>query len=470
MKEALVDIVVLVHDKADWAELCVRSVESFTKNPHRLIVVDMASQEPETKALFEKWKERGHTVVHLADNKSFSHGVNVGVRTGSSKFCIVLNDDAIVTEGWDSALLTDINQSQVGLVGARSNFAAGAQGGQKCHGDPPWLVFVCVCFQRKHFEHVGGMDDVTFDGFSAEDIDFSWKIVKAGLKLKVSSAFVLHAGSRTLAKTLQVGTDAQATQLAMARNNEKYNARLFEKWGKDWVRDHMKFLKRILVVTYSPQETVYMDFARACVSLKNTGGYEHSFYHHVRMPIHMARTLMLDFAHTNGFDVLVQLDDDATFPPNLLELLMRHEKPVVCALAYGRRKPYPAVAYMLDEDALARGHTMGNNMEGIERTGLRKVDVSGFHVSAIRVPEVIKAFHSFREKGADGVTEKYPEGIRQYYGGFDNKLGEDFAMCLNLRKVGIPVYVDTDLIAGHIASPHIVGEDYKQWFQQGKAP
>ena len=82
-------------------------------------------------------------------------------------------------------------------------------------------MFVCVCFKREHFEHVGGMDDITFDGFSAEDIDFSWKIVKAGLKLKVSAAYVLHAGSRTLAKQLAVGTDAQATQLALQKNNEK---------------------------------------------------------------------------------------------------------------------------------------------------------------------------------------------------------------------------------------------------------
>lgn len=468
MTQPIVDIVVLVHDRADWADLCVRSVEAFTKNPYRLIIVDMASQEQATKNVLREIKARGHMVVHLADNRSFSHGVNVGVRTGSSKHVIVLNDDAVVTEGWDSALLTDINQTQVGLVGARSNFAAGAQGGQKCHGDPPWLVFVCVCFKREHFEHVGGMDDVTFDGFSTEDIDFSWKIVKAGLKLKVSSAYVLHAGSRTLASVNAVGSDAAATQLALARNNEKYNARLFEKWGPDWVREHSKFLKRILVTTYSPQETVYMDFARACVSLKNTGGYEHSFFHHVRMPIHMAREAMLNFAHKQGFDVLVQLDDDATFPPDLLELLMRHEKPVVCALAYGRWAPYPTVAYRLDEDALAHGKTMGVNLEGIERTGLRKVDVSGFHVSAIRVPEVIKAFHAYREKDAAGA-EKYPEGIRQYYGGFDNKLGEDFAMCLNLRKVGIPIYVDTDLISGHIAKPHVIGEDYKQWFQQGKA-
>lgn len=457
---ALVDIVVLVHDKPEWAELCVRSVENFTKNAYRLIIVDMASQAPKTKELFEEWKKRGHTVLHLSDNRSFSHGVNSGVRAGSSKFVIVLNDDAVVTEGWDSALLTDASEHRVGLVGARSNFAAGAQGGQRCHGDPPWLVFVCVCFKREHFEHVGGMDEVTFDGFSTEDIDFSWKIVKAGLRLKVSSAFVLHAGSRTLSTELAVGKDAQATQYALAKNNEKYNARLHEKWGKDWVREHSQFLKRILVATFSPQEVVYMDFAKACMALKNTGGYEFTFYHHVRSPIHLARQLVSDFAYEQGFDVLVSLDDDATFPNNVLELLTRHEKEVVCALAYQRKPPYAAVAYELDPELFAKGETVGRNVEGLERTGLRKMDVSGFHVSALRL-SVIKKMREHR-------CEKHPNGIRQYWGGFE-KMGEDFAFATNLKHLDIPLYIDTDLVSGHIASPHVIGADYKAWFQQGKA-
>lgn len=456
----LVDIVILVHDRADWAELCVRAVEHFTKNSYRLIIVDMASQEAATKGLFELWRHAGHTVINLADNKSFSHGVNTGVRAGSAKHVIVLNDDAIVTEGWDSALLSDVNQTQVGMVGARSNFAAGAQGGQKCHGDPPWLVFVCVCFKREHFEHVMGMDDVTFDGFSTEDIDFSWKIVKAGLRLKVSSAYVLHAGSRTLAKQMAAGGDAQATSHALAKNNEKYNARLFEKWGKQWVSEHTKFLKRILVATFSPQETVYMDFARACMSLKQAGGYEFSFYHSVRRPIHIARQEVSDFACNNDFDVLVQLDDDSTFPADVLGQLVAHEKEVVAALAYQRGKPYAAVAYELDSDALAAGKTMGRNLEGMEGTGLRKVDVSGFHVSAIRT-SVIKKMREHR-------CEKHPEGIKRYWGGFD-ELGEDFAFALHLRHLGIPLYVDTNLVAGHIASPYVVGADYKMFFQQGKA-
>lgn len=446
-REPLLDIVVLVHDKADWAELCIKSVEAFTKNPYRLYLVDMASQEKKTHELFATAESHGHTVLRLSENRSFSNGVNIGVNAGSSKFVVVLNDDAICTEGWDTALLQDASPKDVGLVGARSNFAAGAQGGAKCFGDPPFLVFVCVCLRRDVWSAVGPMDEAVFDGFSGEDLDYSWRIKKAGLRLVLSSAFVLHAGSRTLSST--VGNVS-----ARNANDEKYMRRLEEKWGKDWVQQNTKFAQRILVATYSPQETVNLSFAASCIQLKQAGGYEFSFYNHRRTPIHLARQLVCDYALAQGFDVLVQLDDDATFPADLLPRLMQHNKEVVCTLAYQRKPPYQAVVYELDEQKFRDGKISGNFIIGaLEHTGLRRFDVSGFHVSAIRL-SVIK-----KMKDA---------GITEYWGGFE-KAGEDFCFAANLKRIGVSLFVDTDTIAGHIAEAPVIDESYKRKFLAGQA-
>lgn len=453
MKPSLLDVVVLVHDKVDWAKLCVESVEAFTSNPYKLVLVDMASQEQKTKDWLKAMKDRGHTVVHLNENRSFSNGVNAGVLAGDSKFICILNDDAIVQEGWDAALIQDASPQHVGMVGARSNYALGAQGGAACLGDPPFLVFVCVCLRRAVWNSIGPMDEATFDGFSSEDLDYSWRIVKAGLKLKLSSAYVLHAGSRTLVSKL-------GTQEALNRNNEKYAARLIEKWGKDWYAEHTKLDLRILVATYSPQETVHMGFAQACMGLKQSAGYKFTFYQHTRTPIHLARTLICDFALAQGFDVLVQLDDDATFPADLLPRLMAHDKEVVCALAYQRKVPYGTVCYELDEEQMKQGKAVGRQLDNLEHTGLRKVDVSGFHVSAIRT-SVIKKMRAHR-------CEKHPEGITAYWGGFE-KLGEDFCFAVNCREIGVGVYVDTELISGHIGSPITVDEGYRAAYKAGKA-
>jgi hypothetical protein len=57
-------------------------------------------------------------------------------------------------------------------------------------------------------------------------------------------------------------------------------------------------------------------------------------------------------------------------------------------------------------------------------------------------------------------------GIRQYFGGFDNKLGEDFAFCVNLKKIGVQVHCDTDVNVGHIGEAIVVDKKYKAEFTQ----
>lgn len=441
-EKPLIDIICLVHDQATWADLAIRAVEHHTKNSYRLIIVDSGSVEPRTQDMLVGASKRGHTVIRLAENRSFSNGVNAGVRVGTSKFIVVLNDDAIVTEGWDSALLQDASEKTVGLVGARSNYALGPQGDPSSQGEPPFLVFVCVAMRREVWDVVGPMDEVTFDGFSTEDLDYSWRMKKAGYKLKVSKAYVLHAGSRTLAATVG-DTDERR------RNNLKYSARLTDKFGKEWVEAHSKTDGKGLVVTYHAEEWTRVDFMKNMLGLRRSDGVGFEYLQVSRAPIQMARQLAADFALDNKFDWLVQLDDDATFPTDVLRRLLAHQKDVVCALAYQRRPPHLTCAFEIGEDGM-----MGVALEGIEHTGLRRVDVSGFHCSIMRT-SVIKKLRD--------------AGIRQYFGGFDNKVGEDFAFCFHLKKVGVLVHLDTELIAGHIGSAIEVNEAYKREWSARRA-
>ncbi len=455
----LIDVIMLVHDVPEWADLAIRAVEHQTKNAFNLIIVDMASQELKTKELLKGAKERGHTVVHLAHNESFSAGVNAGVAAGQAPNIVILNDDALVTENWDAWLLKDLADPKVGLVGARTNFALGAMSDLSFKGEPPFLVFVCVALRRAVWNQVGPMDQETFDGFSTEDLDYSWQVMKAGYKLKVSDgAYVLHAGSRTLARTGQI-VDAAARQ----RLEMKYATRLEQKWGADWVKKYRRDHKlKVLVAAYSATEWMRGDFAQNVVQLK-ASDYPFTFLNQRRTPIHLARQIVADFALDSGFDVLIQLDDDATFPMNLLSYLINQNKDVLCALAYQRAPPYLTVAWDLDPECFDKDGNVtidksglrSRVLEDIEGQGLRKVDVTGFHCSAIRT----SVFQKLRDAG-----------IRRYYGGFEEKLGEDFAMCLNLKKAGIPVYLDTNLVAGHLGEQVNINQQYKQLFKQGKAP
>lgn len=454
--EPLVDIVMLISQQATWADLAIRAVEHHTRHPYRLILVDQATTDPKLQAVLKSAHERGHTVIRMAENRSFSNGNNAGIRMGNAKFICILNDDTVVCEDWDAAMVQDASEKGVGLVGARTNYAAGPTADPSWRGEPPYMAFVCVMLRREVWDRVGPLDEENFTGFSCEDLDYCWRVRKHGFKLKVCErAYVLHAGSRSIVKHVSGGTkDVDLARSLYNSHNEKYNRVLLDKWGKDWIEANTKLKQRILVATYSPQETVNLSFAAACLTLKQHDGYGFSFYNHRRTPIHLARQLVCDYALKQRFDVLVQLDDDATFPPDLLPRLVHHEKEVVCALAYQRRPPYAHVVYDLDEEKLKQGKVSGTHVEGnLEHTGLRKFDVSGFHVSAIRLSAIAKMKEA---------------GITEYWGGFE-KCGEDFAFAANLKKVGIPLYVDTDTVVGHIAEAPVIDEGYRRDFLAGKA-
>lgn len=450
MSDTIVDIVMLVHDVANWSDLAIRAVEHNTKNSFRLILVDMASQEQKTKDMLAEAEKRGHTVIRLAENRSFSNGVNIGVRAGKSKYVVVLNNDALVTEGWDTAILQDTTDKSVGLVGARSNYAAGAQGDPGSVGEPPYLVFVCVCLRRAVWDEVNGMDEETFDGFSSEDLDMSWRVIKAGYKLKVSGAYVLHAGSRTLMAKL--GNDVNA----LAKNNQRYNERLIAKHGQEWVDGHTRTRPRVLVCSFHAEEHTRVAFLARLVMLKASGGLGHSYHQFTRLHVQIARQLACDLALDQGYDVLLMLDDDATFPPDTLARLYAHlnktiaGKPVevVTALAYQRLVPYNPCIFETDLEG------KGRVLEGYERSGLRQVGASGLHCAMLRT----SAIRKLREKG-----------VMNYFGGFENKFGEDIAFSANLKKIDVPIYCDTDFVAGHIGSNIVVDEVYRNdWLARGR--
>lgn len=452
MTTPLIDVVMLISHQPLWADLAIRAVEHHTKNPYRLILVDQATTTPEAKAVLASAKERGHIVFRAPENRSFSNGNNLGAGLGDAKFLVFLNDDALVTENWDGALIQDCSEKGVGLVGARSNFAGGVQADMRFKGEPPYLVFVCVALRREVWNAVGPMDEENFTGFSCEDLDYSWRVQKAGYKLKVSDAcYVLHAGSRSIAK--QFAADAIAAKngagliTALRGQNEKYGHVLEAKWGRDFVVEHSKLQQRGLVTTYHAERWTRVEFLKNLMGLRRSDNVGFEYLQVSRLPIHMARQAAADFAVDSGMDWWVQIDDDATFPPDVLRRLLAPQKDVVCALAYQRKPPHLTCAFETGPDGL-----LGTPLDNIEHTGVRKVDISGFHCSIMRT-SVIKKMRD--------------AGIKQYFGGFDSKVGEDFACCINMKKVGVQVHVDTDLISGHIGEEIVVDESYKlEWRQR----
>lgn len=512
--EPLIDVVIPVHDNLPWLRMCLTALHAFTAHPYRVIVVNNASQKEETTNWLkgapdcDKIPPHGRvSVVWRNVNDSFSASVNAGVRVGCSPYVVILNSDAIVTEGWDKALLTDLAHKDVGLAGASTNAAAGLQASTSpaaarlaaqndpsngaMHAGPsagvpdrvsaPFLIFFAVGLRREVWDEVGELDGGTCRGWGGgEDLDYSWRVIDKGYRCVVSSAFVLHGCSKTYA---QEGFTAEAKGSAETANLE----RLRTKHGDARVRRGLKTQPKVMIAPFSRTNMNLGGFVESMISAVSylaTHGWHMGFTWPRRTMIDQAREEVARAVIEAGtksvtgggvdFDYLVMLDDDHTFPPDAIWRLVASGKDVIGALAYRR---------MTHADPRQADHTScvfrwGDpndpedgvmSVDGLEHTGLHRVDAIGFGMVAIKV-EVLRGLQR-AIKAKDLVITRDPtkyDNAERVSRMFDfAKLGEDIGFCAKASRLGYEVWLDTDLILGHLGDPVNVDEAYvRRWRAQ----
>jgi len=192
-------------------------------------VVDNASSDDSLEVLKTRFPEVH--VLPLDDNYGFSQGYNLAAWQIETEFCIFLNSDIEVSEGWAAPLieilqkeeLTAVVQPKILAFHRKSHFEyAGAAGGQMdkygypfCRGrlfdtveqdagqydlETPvfWASGACMAVKREVFIREGGFDAYYFAHM--EEIDFCWRIQNRGHQIKYTPhATVYHVGGGTLA-------------------------------------------------------------------------------------------------------------------------------------------------------------------------------------------------------------------------------------------------------------------------------
>lgn len=461
----MLDVVIPYHGRYDWLSVCLAALARFSSNPIRVILVDNASEPddsiapatPCTKlesviAACEEINPR-MTIerVRLGENRSFSHSINAGVAHGSSKYICLLNSDVVVTPGWDAALLAHLADETVGLVGPRTNYAIGLQGGgvDTAQG-PPFLVFFCVALRRAVWDAVGPLDAETFgDWCGGEDLDYSWRVKESGWKLQIADFFVHHGGSQTYRSLVK----AEA-QNAM---HERAELRLKTKWGQESYERLRKLPAEIKVgigvimidrrIDYEYFRCMY-DLLAHYSSTRGPGAGRQIHWCDVsRFPPGAARNMVGQWAveHPAKLDYLLMIDDDMGFPPHFLSRLIDHQVDVVAGLAYKRRPPHGTVAYSWRKEG--EGYL---DLNGIEHTGLVKVDAVGFGGVLIKV-DVLRA-----------MTKPLFD--------FNAKFGEDLGFCKKAQdEAKAEIYVDTELVMAHMGDPIRVDEGYVKAYRQAQA-
>ena len=98
----LASIIVPCWNQRGFTELCVQALFRHTRRPWELIVIDNGSTD-DTAAYLAGVRDAANvpvTLVKNAQNRGFPAAINQGLQQARGDYLVLLNNDAVVTDGW----------------------------------------------------------------------------------------------------------------------------------------------------------------------------------------------------------------------------------------------------------------------------------------------------------------------------------------------------------------------------------
>ncbi len=102
IQPALASIVVPCFNQLEFTQLCVQALFRHSRRTWELIVIDNGSTD-DTAVYLAGVRDAASvpvTVVKNAQNRGFPAAVNQGLRQAQGEYLVLLNNDAVVTDGW----------------------------------------------------------------------------------------------------------------------------------------------------------------------------------------------------------------------------------------------------------------------------------------------------------------------------------------------------------------------------------
>lgn len=223
------DIVIPVFNAVDDTLECLASLERHTKAPHRVVVVDDASEgsaaaQIDRFAATRPWIR----VIRNAENQGYTKSANIGMSASNSEWVILLNSDTIVTPDWLEGLFEAADaRPDAAMIGPVSNAASwqsvpdlyDAKGKWRINPIPegvtidsiaatvrslaprdfpevPLLNGFCTLIRRSALDEVGYLDEIAFPVGYGEENDLCIRVGAAGHALIIADhVYVYHKKS-----------------------------------------------------------------------------------------------------------------------------------------------------------------------------------------------------------------------------------------------------------------------------------
>ena len=200
----MISIVILSYNDASYAINCVDSIQRNTNyKDYEIILINNGCSEGDTK-LLETIKDV--ELIVNKENNGFPAGSNQGFKIAlehGAEFVYILNADTLVTENWlTNSVKAYESCENPGMIGAMSNYIANEwQDVENFNNELPQKYFEAKyqglgfnLIPTKVLKEVGMLDE-QFGYGGCEDLDYSYRLKKAGYKLWIDGfTFIVHKG------------------------------------------------------------------------------------------------------------------------------------------------------------------------------------------------------------------------------------------------------------------------------------
>lgn len=177
--------------------------------------------------------------------------------------------------------------------------------------------------------------------------------------------------------------------------------------------------------------------------------YEFLWFSAGEIFIPFAREQFADAALRYNCDYLFMIDDDMLSEPDLFYKLVKHNVDIVAPLAFMRNPPHFPVIYSIEEGyspSVDGEYCFTHYVKNYPRNKLVECDAVGFGAVLIKT-RVFKAMKPPFFMGSHGT-------------------GEDIHFCIQARKFGFSVFMDTATKLTHLSHPTKVSEEYVDSFNK----
>jgi N-acetylglucosaminyl-diphospho-decaprenol L-rhamnosyltransferase len=201
-----VSIIVTYYKTPEILQECLRRLGNYA-NGAEIIVVDNDSKDGVLERLAPNIKGL------WARNHSMADMVNVGLKAASKSYLLQMNADVYIEQDTLPGMLESLQNPKVGMVGPRckdkqdqwqnqglfyKSYYLQLEMAQTKSIAVSWLSGCCTMLRRDTLEKVGGMDPQF--RFYNEDLEWSWRIRKAGYECRLVKNVVTHLGGSSTPK------------------------------------------------------------------------------------------------------------------------------------------------------------------------------------------------------------------------------------------------------------------------------